>query len=258
LLQTDTGSLSAKKETLNDYLRYGSFPFVASLNKNEKLIKSYIEGIYNTILIKDIAVREHITDVSLLDTIARFLSGNVGSPVSAKKISDTLCSNGRKVSVNTVDRYLRALTESYLFYKVDRFDVKGKQQLKTLGKYYIVDIGLRNMLTARTTGDLGHILENIVFLELFRRYSRVFIGKAGENEIDFVTDNGYGEWCYYQVAASVLDENTLKRELEPLQKIRDNHPKFILTLDDVLPDANYDGIRQMHLVDWLTLSPPAT
>jgi hypothetical protein len=238
-----------KKAGFGDYLRYGSFPYVASLQKNVSLVGTYIEGIYNTILIKDVATREGITDIQLLESIVKFLSHNIGSPVSTKKISDTIASSGRKISVNTVDNYIRALTQSYIFYKADRYDIKGKQHLKTLGKYYLVDTGIRNMLLSGSSADLGHQLENIVYLELLRRGNRVCIGKIAEEEVDFVSI-GAGT-TYYQVAASVLNPDTLKRELKALQKIKDNHPKFLLTLDDIPLHANHNGIIQLNLINWL-------
>ncbi|GHV80359.1 ATPase [Spirochaetia bacterium] len=240
----------SEKAAFNDYLRYGSFPYAAMLNKNDVMIRNYIDGIYNTILIKDVATREHITDIALLENIVKFLASNIGSPVSAKKISDTLNSSGRKISVNTVETYLRALVNSFIFYKANRYDIKGKQHLKTLGKYYIVDTGIRNLLLASSSADLGHVLENIIYLELIRRGNKVSIGKLDEKEVDFAALSAAGT-AYYQVAATVLDENTLRRELESLQKIRDNHPKYLLTLDEYLSDANYDGILQMNIVDWL-------
>ena len=238
------------REKFSDYLSFGSFPYVAALRQDRTVIRGYIDGIYNTILIKDIAKREGITDIAVLESIVRFLCGNVGSPVSAKKISDTINSSGRKISVNTVDRYLRALCDSFLFYKVDRFDIKGRQTLKTLGKYYIVDSGLRDVLVSSGSGDFGHLLENIVYLELIRRGYKVNIGKLAEKEVDFVADSGDG-LSYYQVSATTLAENTLRRELEPLRKISDNHPKFLLTLDEYMPNANFDGIRKMSVLEWL-------
>jgi hypothetical protein len=201
-------------------------------------------------LIKDVATREGITDISVLESIVKFLCSNIGSPVSTKKISDAINSSGRKISVNTVDNYLRALNQSYIFYKVDRYDIKGKQYLKTLGKYYLVDIGLRNILLSGSASDLGHLLENIVYLELIRRGYKVNIGKLAEKEVDFVASNTDGIE-YYQMSASVLDKGTLLRELEPLQKIPDHHPKYLLTLDDIMPNTNHDGIRQINLLDWL-------
>ncbi|NLF36758.1 MAG: ATP-binding protein, partial [Clostridiaceae bacterium] len=229
------------RTAFNDYLRYGSFPYVAGLEKKDTTIRTYLEGIYNTILIKDVATREGITDISVLESIIKFLSSNIGSPVSAKKVSDTINSSGRKISVNTVDSYIRALNQSYVFYKADRYDIKGKQYLKTLGKYYIVDTGLRNMLLAGTASDLGHLLENVVYLELMRRGYKIHIGKLIDKEIDFVVSGVKGVE-YYQVSASVLDKNTMTRELSPLMKISDNHPKYLLTLDDIIPNANYNGI----------------
>ena len=238
------------RTAFNDYLRYGSFPYVAGLEKKDTTIRTYLEGIYNTILIKDVATREGITDISVLESIIKFLSSNIGSPVSAKKVSDTINSSGRKISVNTVDSYIRALNQSYVFYKADRYDIKGKQYLKTLGKYYIVDTGLRNMLLAGTASDLGHLLENVVYLELMRRGYKIHIGKLIDKEFDFVVSGVKGVE-YYQVSASVLDKNTMTRELSPLMKISDNHPKYLLTLDDIIPNANYNGILHTNLIEWL-------
>jgi len=243
-------NLSDVRAEFNNYLIFGSFPYVAALRQDKSVIRNYIDGIYNTILVKDVAKREGITDISVLESVAKFLCGNVGSPVSTKRISDTINSSGRNISVNTVDRYLRALCDSFLFYKVDRFDIKGKQTLKTLGKYYIVDTGLRDILVSSSCTDLGHLLENIVYLELIRRGYKVNIGKLADKEVDFVADTADGR-TYYQVSVSTLNENTLKRELEPLQKISDNHPKFLLTLDEYIPNANFDGIRRMSVLDWL-------
>lgn len=233
-----------------DYLRYGALPAVAALAGDDNLIASYLDGVFNTVLIKDVAKRLGLADMAVLESVAKFLSSNVGSPVSAKKIADTLNSAGRTASVNTVDKYLRALCQSYLFYKADRYDIRGRQHLKTQGKYYAVDSGLRERLLARSSPDIGHVLENIVYLELLRRDHRVSIGKLAENEVDFVAERADGR-AYYQVSASVLDANTLKRELEPLRKITDNHPKTLLTLDEIPRSANHDGIRQMHVIDWL-------
>ena len=240
----------AKRERFNDHLRFGSFPYAAQLPRRDADVVPYLEGIYYTILLKDVVRRGGINDISVLESIVKTLASSVGSPISAKKIADTLCSAGRRISVNTVDRYLRALTDSYLFYEVSRYDIKGRQHLKTLGKYYMVDAGLRNLLLAGGSTDLGHLIENIVFLELIRRRYKVSIGKLAEKEVNFVAVDSDGV-TYYQVAASVLDEATLKRELGPLQKINDNHPKILLTLDEIGAGANYDGIRQYNLIDWL-------
>lgn len=239
-----------EREHFNDYLRFGSFPYVTKLEQNDAVIKTYVDGIYNTILIKDVAQREGITDIPLLESITKMLASSIGSPVSAKKISDTIGAGGRKISVNTVYNYLRALTDSYIFYKVDRYDIKGRQHLKTLGKYYLVDTGIRNLLLTGYSADIGHQIENLVFLELLRRGGKVNIGKLAEKEVDFISTNHDGV-TYYQVSASVLDENTLRRELEPLQRIPDHHPKILLTLDEIGKGANHDGIRQYNLIDWL-------
>ena len=238
------------RENFNDYLRFGSFPYIALLERIDSVVIPYLEGIYSTILLKDVAKREGITDVSLLENIIKFVASSIGSPISTKKISDTIKSSGRKISVNTVENYLRALTDSYIFYKVERYDIKGRQHLKTLGKYYLVDSGIRNMLLSSSSSDLGHIIENVVYLELLRRGYKVNIGKLYEKEIDFVASDMNGR-IYYQVAASVLDESTLKRELEPLQKIDDNYPKILLTLDDIGTGRNFAGIRHLNLIDWL-------
>ena len=245
------------RAAFNDYLHFGSFPYAVVLGAEPDMIKTYIDGIYNTILIKDVAKRIGTTDVSLLENIAKFLSHSIGSPISVKKISDTINSSGRKISVNTVEAYVRTLTESFIFYHAGRYDIKGKQHLKTLGKYYIVDTGIRNMLLESSSPDLGHQLENIVYLELIRRNRRVSIGKLAEKEVDFVVsgahaaDDDSAGMSYYQVAATVQTQDTLERELSALRKIKDNNPKYLLTLDDIPARANHDGIIQRYLVDWL-------
>ena len=240
----------SKREIFAEFLRYGSFPYVAYLENDEKVINQYIEGIYNTILLKDVATREKINDVSVLENILKTIASSIGSPISSKKISDTLISSGRKISPNTVESYLRALKDSYILYNATRYDIKGRQYLKTLGKYYFVDSGIRNHIISQSARDLGHLLENVVYLELLRRKNRVNIGKLAEKEVDFVTSN-MNEVEYYQVSASVLDERTLERELAPLQEIKDNYPKILLTLDDIGNGANYEGIKQINLIDWL-------
>ena len=175
--QATKASGKSKKEIFNSYLKYGSFPYIAYLENDEKIINQYIEGIYNTILLKDVATREKINDVSVLENILKTVASGIGSPISTKKISDTLVSAGRKISPNTVEAYLRALTDSYILYNATRYDIKGRQFLKTLGKYYFVDSGIRNHIISQSAKDLGHLLENIVYLELLRRKNRVNIGK---------------------------------------------------------------------------------
>lgn len=238
------------REQFNRYLHFGSFPFLTQIEESESTFRTYIEGIYSTILLKDVASREGIADISLLEDIIRFLSSSIGSPISAKRISDAINASGRKISVNTVDKYLKALTESFIFYKADRFDIKGRNLLKTLSKYYIVDTGLRNYLLPPSSPDLGHQIENIVYLELLRRDFRVNVGKVGEREVDFVTSDK-NQSVYFQVATSVLAEETLKRELEAFSGIPDNFPRVLLTLDDIPAYANHNGVHQIYLLDWL-------
>lgn len=234
----------------SDYIQYGSFPYITELNKNPVIAREYLEGVYNTVLIKDVATRAKINDLTLLESIVKFLCSNIGSPCSIKKITDTLNSSGRKISTNTVDNYIRALTDSYIFYRADRFDIKGKQFLKTLGKYYLVDTGLKNMLISSRETDIGHVLENIVYFELLRRGYRVNIGKLLEKEVDFVATMGESV-MYFQISASIINPSTLERELEPLQKIPDQHPKYLLTLDDIVVTNNFDGIIRKNIIDFL-------
>jgi len=244
------GNGKSLRENFNDYLRFGSFPYIAQLERSDAAVAPFIDGIYNTILVKDVVKREGITDVLLLESVVKFIADSIGSPISAKRISDTINSSGRRVSVNTVENYLRALTDSYILYKAERYDIKGRQLLKTLGKYYIVDTGIRNMLLSSSESDIGHLIENIVFLELRRRGYKVNIGKMLESEVDFVASDMVGR-SYYQVSASVLDSRTLERELSPLKKIPDNYPKLLLTLDEIGTGSNYEGIRHVNLLHWL-------
>ncbi len=239
-----------RNEEFRNYLTYGGFPYVVTSLEVEQTILNYLEGIYSSILIKDVVKRERITDITLLENIIKAVCASVGSPISTKKIADTIVSSGRKISVNTVDNYLKALCDAYIFYKVDRYDIKGKQYLKTLGKYYIVDTGIRNLLLSSAGEDRGHLIENIVYFELLRRGYKVNIGKLGEKEVDFVATNIEGI-LYVQVSASVLDASTLKRELAPLESISDHHPKILLTLDAVTSGTNFNGIRHIYLLDWL-------
>ncbi|QAT42925.1 ATP-binding protein [Aminipila luticellarii] len=248
--EADPRATLTVREKFNQYLRYGSFPYVASMQQSDATVRAYIDGIYNTILIKDVAKREGITDIALLENIVKSIASSIGSPISIKKISDTINSAGRKISVNTVDHYVRALTDSYIFYKADRYDIRGRQYLKTLSKYYLVDTGIRNILLSSAASDIGHLIENIVYLELIHRGYKVNIGKLAEKEVDFVASNMDGI-TYYQVSATVLDEKTLARELEPLRRIPDHYPKILLTLDEIGAGVNYEGIRQINLIEWL-------
>lgn len=250
-------SFKEYKEYLNEdgdeklYLKYinnSSFPYALKLH-SESDIDTYLDSIYNTIIIKDIATRKKMTDTALLRSLTEFLFSSLGNIMSVKKIADTLVSNGRKISVHTVETYLESLTESYIFNKVSRYDIKGKKYLETGEKYYATDVTMRYALLGRKYMDLGHILENVVYLELLRRGYKVYVGKVGENEVDFVAENKEGR-CYYQVAYTTREESTLARELDSLQKINDHYPKFILTMD-LDPIVDYDGIRKINVLDWL-------
>lgn len=238
-----------KNKAFTNYMNLGSFPVIATeLKNNMELGDQYLDGIYNTIIIKDVVTRKGVSDVALLKNIAKFLCSNVGSSVSIANITGAINRGGRKIAQKTVDKYVKALTDSYLFYDVARYNIKGKNLLKTLGKYYIVDTGLRNHLLRTQNLDVGHQIENIVYLELLRRGYRVNIGKIDEREIDFVAEK-MDTKEYYQVSASVLSDDTLQRELAPLQQTKDQHPKILLTLD--VFEGNHEGIRQVNLIDWL-------
>lgn len=239
-------SANELKEYQN-YIENGSFPYLLSINDDKELIRNYLDGIYNTVLLKDVISRNNIKDVMILDSVIKFVFDNIGQLISTNKISNTLNSNNRKNSVNTIESYLSNLLDSYIIYKISRYDIKGKEYLKTGDKYYVSDLGLRKYLLGEIK-DLGSILENIIFLELKRRNYEIFIGKNGNNEVDFVVKNNDG-LKYIQVALSVRDENTLKRELNSLETINDNYPKYIITLD--YDTANYDGIKQINAIDFL-------
>ena len=233
-----------------DYIHNSSFPYALELNR-AKDIRQYLDGIYNSIIVKDIITRRRISDVEMLKSVARFLFDNIGNMVSSKKIADTMTSAGRKISVHTVENYLEALTESFVFYRAGRYDVKGKQYLKTGDKYYAADIGLRYNVLGTKKADAGHILENVVYLELLRRGYEVHVGKVGTAEVDFIAIGDEGEE-YYQVAYTVIDADgkTLERELAPLNAINDHNPKYLLTMD-YGPLVSHNGIRQLYVIDWL-------
>ena len=232
-----------------DYLENSSFPYTLELRDHPREIKDYLDGIYNSIVVKDIANRKKLTDVSTLESVTRFMFDNIGNLLSIKKIADTMTSDGRKIDVKTVERLITSLTESFILYKAERYNIKGKEYLKTLEKYYVVDIGMRYMFLGSRTFDVGHILENVVYLELLRRGYEVYVGKLDDKEVDFVAMNEK-RITYYQVAATVRDKSTLERELTPLQSISDHYPKLILTLDDD-PEADYNEIRRINVLDWL-------
>lgn len=244
-----TGSMEDRGVKYAEYLQNSSFPYALALKGQPDEIRDYLEGIYNTIVVKDIVNRRKITDVMMLKSVLRFVFDNIGSPLSSKKIADTMTSAGRKIDGKTVEKYLEALSESYVIYEAKRYDIKGKQYLKSLNKYYIVDIGMRYMLLGSRQADAGHILENVIYLELLRRGYDVYVGKVDAFEVDFVAVNAKGN-AYFQTALSVRDEKTLERELRPLLSIRDHYPKMILTMDDD-PETQYDGIRRVNARDWL-------
>lgn len=237
------------QEIFNQYLKFGGLPTVVELIDNPNTIGPFLEGIYNTVLMKDVIERNGVRDSALLESILKFIASNIGSIVSTKKISDYLTSNGRKTTSDTIDNYLRMLEKAFIIYKANRYDLKGKMFLKTLEKYYIVDMGIRNQLTGLRNTDYGHVIENIVYLELLRRGYEVTIGKVGTLEVDFIATK-VDEVVYYQVSASIMDEKTRERELRPLQSINDNYPKYIITLDQVIFN-DYSGIKVKNIIDFL-------
>lgn len=246
-LELDEGM--TRKEAFNQYLQYGGLPTVVELLDNKDTIGLFLEGIYNTVLMKDVIERNGVRDAALLESILKFIAANIGSIVSTKKISDYLTSSGRKTTSDTIDNYLKMLENAFIIYKANRYDLKGKMFLKTLEKYYIVDIGMRNRLTGLSNTDYGHILENIVYLELLRRGYEVTIGKIGALEVDFVAKKT-NETIYYQVSATIMDEKTRDRELKSLKTIQDNYPKYVLTMDETIFN-DYEGIKVKNIIDFL-------
>ena len=240
-----------KQEKLLDYLKYGSLPLTVELFKsNPDLIENYIDGVFTTVIYKDVMQRNNINNQMLLESIIKYIFNNIGSSISTKKISDTLTSMNRATSNHTVENYISALIDAFLLYKVDKFDAKGKNVLASGYKYYVVDMGFRAHLLGKKAGqDMGHILENIVYLELLRRGYKVYTGKVDDLEIDFIAENKNG-LEYYQVSLTTREEVTLERELKPLQKTGDFYPKYLLTMDRDL-EADYNGIRKINIIDWL-------
>jgi len=248
-----------KEALFAEYLKNGSFPYVANISDTDEKVGTYLEGIYNTVIVKDIEERQSrkesggekrkITDIALLKNISKYLASVIGSPVSVKGIADYIVSSGRRVSQNTVDDYIDALTDAFIFYPVERYDVGGKQLLKQNGKYYIVDLGLRRYLLPKRNYDLGFSLENVVYLELIRRGFTVNVGKVGAKEVDFIARKG-DSIQYVQVSASLTEQSTFEREMASLRAIKDNYPKIILTLDRFTL-GNYDGTEVKNVIDWL-------
>ena len=250
------------KELFEAYLRFGGMPGIADVGLDQEKALMLLDGIYSTVIVRDILEREkrrgrrQITDAVLLRKIILFLADNIGSSISVSSIGNTLVNEGllddrrnNKPSAHTVQAYVNALLEAYFFYEIKRFDIKGKDYLRTLGKYYIVDIGLRNYLLGFRNRDSGHILENVVYFELLHRGYDVAIGKLGDSEIDFIASNA-NEKMYFQVTESMNTEAVRTRELTPLQKIRDNYEKIILSLDTGL-EKEFDGIKSVNVIDWL-------
>lgn len=242
-----------EQKMFSRFMTDGGFPQLVDFQKSKIDVNNdYLQGIYNTVLIKDVLQRIGIADELKLRDITRFLFDTIGSVVSYRSIANTLSSSGRKISNHTVETYISSLCKAFLFYKVDRYDLKGKRILSSGNKFYCVDTGLRNFTLGKAANvDLGHILENIVFLELLRRHKQVWIGKVDDYEIDFVVETNNGEIEYYQVAYTVRDLNTLERELRPFKAIKNYHRRFLITMDND-PIASYDGIEKMFVLDWLS------
>ena len=234
----------------NEYIVNSSFPYTLQLDSDLKNIHEYLSGIYNSVLLKDIVARLKISDVMRLESVVKYIFDNIGNLTSLSKIANTLTSMGRKTDAKTIEKYIRGLTDSLLVHEVSRYNIKGKEFLSTLSKYYVTDLGLRQIILGNRNIDMGNILENIIYLELLRRKGNVYVGQFDKNEIDFVVINS-NEIEYYQIALTVLDENTLKRELDAFKNIKDNYPKYLITLDDVMVNTDYDGIKVVNALEWL-------
>ena len=245
-----SGKLLTKMEKYALYINESSFPYTLQLSGKQKDIREYLAGIFNSILLKDVVARLKVSDVMMLESVTRFVFHNIGNLLSTNKIANTMTSEGRKIDQKTVEKYISGLTDSLLISKASRYNIKGKQYLATLEKYYVTDVGMRQLLLGAEKTDQGHILENVIYLELLRRGDSVYVGHLSDGEVDFVVQNADGI-TYYQVAMTVMDDNTLRRELAPLEKINDHHPKILLTLDEIGAGANYNGIRQMNALTWL-------
>ena len=238
------------EELYQRYTQYSSFPGILRLGDNLPMILDYLQGIFNTIVLKDIITRSKIGDPQLLESVARYLFANIGSLINPTKIKNSLISAGRKVDGRTIERYILALQDALLLYQVNRYDVRGKEVLQLNAKYYAADVALKQFLLPNRGEDTGHILENIVFLELIRRGYKVYVGHLQKGEIDFIAQK-QGMIEYYQVSQSVLDPHTLERELTPLEQIQDHYPKYLLTFDVINKNASYNGIQQRNVLEWL-------
>ena len=240
---------TSRESVYRKYVELSSFPYVLQIEHDREMVHEYLLGLYNTIVLKDVVGRRKIADVMMLQSVVRFLADNIGNISVIKRISDTMTSLGRKITSHTVESYVTALVDSFIFYPVQRYDAKGRQLLKAGQKLYLADIGLRQVINGTKGGDMGHVLENIVFLELARRGGEVYVGRVGDCEIDFVVIDGNFR-SYYQVSLSVRDEATMQRELSPLLSISDSYPKYLLTMDND-PVIYHNGIKQQYVLDWL-------
>lgn len=238
------------REIYEKYITESSFPYTLQLDGKQQDINEYLLGLYNTVILKDVVGRLHISDVKMLESIVKYLFANVGSLLSIRKIADSMTSAGRKIDSKTVEKYLTGLQDSMLIYQAERYDIRGKELLKINPKYYVVDAALRYLKVGKHGRDTGHILENTVYLELLRRGYEVYVGSMANGEVDFVAKNENG-LTYYQVSESTLHPEVMERELKPLQKIKDNYPKLLLTLDEVNAEADYEGIRKRNVLNWL-------
>lgn len=248
-----------KSRAFANYMKTGGFPYLLNIDDTSEQLNMYVEGIYNTVLIKDIEDRlnrkhklssnSSLTDVALLKSISKYLASVIGSPVSIRGIANYLISNERKVSPNTVSDYMTSLCESYLYYPVEPMDISGKELLKSNRKYYIVDLGIRSYVLPKKRYDLGFSIENIVYFELHRRGYEIYIGKNKNQEVDFIAKKN-NEYTYFQVTASMVEESTFEREITPLRDIKDNYQKIVLTLDEFTV-GDYEGIKVINVIDWL-------
>ncbi|MGN1324073.1 MAG: ATP-binding protein [Bacilli bacterium] len=250
-LEFNNYDMTKIEDKFNEYLKYGGLPAITHIKDKPDLIMTYLNDIYNTIVKKDVLERNKINDIALLENIIRYISSNIGSQISANKISDYLNSNKivEKSNHQTVDNYLKMLENAFIVYKAERSDIKSKNILKTLGKYYIADTGLRNIILGFRNIDEGHLLENVIYLELLRRGYKVSIGKTLDYEVDFVAEN-VNEIKYYQVSQSIKDEKVKMRELRSLKSISDNYEKTILTMDKTI-NNDYNGIKVVNIIDFL-------
>ena len=238
------------EEKFIEYIKFGGMPGIITLKDEENLYENAVKGIYNTVFMKDVIERNKVVDATLLEKILKFLMSNIGSLISAKKIADFLTSQGTKITHNTVLNYIQMLENAYIIYRVPRYDIKGKEVLKTLEKYYIVDTGIRNIILGFRDADFGHLIENIVYFELIRRGYEVTIGKKDMLEVDFIATNA-NEKKYYQVTYTMLDQNVKKREIEVLNSINDNYEKTVITMDKLYSNTSIEGIKIKYLIDFL-------